>query len=285
MIWLILAVLSSFAFGQLFKWSQHRGFYAPVVVTTNYLVVALMLSAVLVFGRGFHLDRQVLLVGSVTGVAFITSMLLWTWALTVSNVTTALMAFRLSMLVPIVAGALLWQEDVSGVQLFGILVALCSLLLMSMGGRAGAQRISRSQQALIALAIFVVQGISQLCNRWVRPAGLDDQHLEVIVITTTTAAVIGSAAVLLLPRPPDSAPRVSLPALRMGAGIGVFNGIALVIMLIALSRFDGAQYYPINGCAVVIMDFLLAHYLWKERLSALTIAGAALGGCSMFLVF
>ncbi len=285
MIWLLLAVLTSFSFGQLFKWSQRRGFYAPVVVTTNYFVVALMLSAVLILGRGFNLDLQVLLVGSVTGVAFITSMLLWTWALTVSNVTTALMAFRLSMLVPIVAGAVVWQEEVSRVQLLGIFVALCSLLLMSMGGRASVQRISRVQQVLIAFGIFVMQGISQLCNRWVRPAGLDDQHLEVIVITATTAAVIGSAAVLLLPRHPDSAPRVSLPALRMGAGIGLFNGIALVIMLIALSRFDGAQYYPINGCAVVIMDCLFAHFLWKERLSALTIAGAALGGCSMFLVF
>ncbi len=285
MIWLVLAVVSSFGFGQLFKWSQRRGFYAPVVVTTNYLVVALMLSAVLILGRGFNLDRQVLLVGSATGVAFITSMLLFTWALTVSNVTTALMAFRLSMVVPIFAGAVLWQEEVSGVQLLGISVALCSLLLMSMGGRAGVQRSSRVQQVLIAFGVFATQGISQLCNRWVRPAGLDDEHLEVIVIATTTAAVIGSAAVLLLPRHPDSAPRVSLPALRMGAGIGLFNGIALVIMLIALSRFDGAQYYPINGCAVVIMDFLLAHFLWKERLSALTIAGAALGGCSMFLVF
>ena len=81
MIWLVLAVVSSFGFGQLFRWSQRRGFYAPVVVTTNYLVVALMLSTVLVLGRGFHLDRQVLLVGSITGVAFISSMLLWTWAL------------------------------------------------------------------------------------------------------------------------------------------------------------------------------------------------------------
>ena len=34
-IWLVLAVLSSFGFGQLFKWSQRRGYYAPVVVTTN----------------------------------------------------------------------------------------------------------------------------------------------------------------------------------------------------------------------------------------------------------
>jgi drug/metabolite transporter (DMT)-like permease len=284
-IWLVLAVVTSFAFGQLFKWSQRRGFYAPVVVSTNYLVVALMLSAVLVLGRGFHVDPQVLMVGSITGVAFITSMLLWTWALTVSNVTTALMAFRLSMLVPIVGGAVLWQEEVSGVQLLGISVALCSLLLMSMGGRAGAQRISRGKQVLIAFGIFTTQGIVQLCNRWVRPAGLDDQHLEVIVITTSVAAVIGSVAALLLPRHQDSPPRLSLPALRMGAGIGIFNGIALVIMLAAMSRFDGAQYFPINGCAVVIMDFLFAHFLWKERLSALTIAGAVLGGCSIFLVF
>lgn len=285
MIWLVLAVLSSFGFGQLFKWSQRRGHYAPVVVTTNYVVVALMLSTVLAFGRGFRFDPQVLLVGSATGVSFITSMLLLTWALTVSNVTNALMSFRLSMLVPIFIAAAVWEETVTWVQMLGIAVALCSLLLMSLGGRAGIQRISRRQQILIALGIFATQGISQLCNRWVRPAGLDDQHLEVIIVTGTVAATIGAVVTLLLPRHPDGPRRLSLPTLRMGAGIGVFNAFALAIMLMALSKFDGAQYFPINGCAVVILDFLFAHFLWKERLSALTIAGGALGGCAMFLVF
>jgi drug/metabolite transporter (DMT)-like permease len=285
LIWLVLAVLSSFAFGQLFKWSQRRGFYAPVVVTTNYLVVATMLSIVLVLGDGFRMDRQVLFVGCVSGVMFITSMLTWTWALTVSNVATALMAFRLSMLIPIVIGGVLWDEEaVSGPQWVGIAMALCALLLMSMSGRGGTHRISRARQALIAFAVFMAQGAVQLCNRWVRPAGLDDRHLEVLVTVTATAAVIGAIAVLLVRRRPGRERCVSLPALRMGAGIGLFNGVALVIMLVALSRFDGAQYFPINGCAVVIMDCLFAHFLWKERLSALAVAGAAMGGGSMFLV-
>lgn len=285
MTWLVLAVLSSFAFGQLFKWSQRRGYYAPVVVITNYFVVALMLSAVLVLGDGFRLDPQVLLVGMVSGVAFITSMLLWTWALTVLNVATALMAFRLSMIVPIVIGALLWQEVVSGMQLIGISIALCALLLMSLDRRRETHAVSRGFQVLIAFAVFTAQGASQLCNRWVRPAGLDDHHLEVIIITTSTAALIGSVAVLLFRGRLARSAFMSAPALRMGTGIGLFNGVALVIMLIALSRFDGAQYFPINGCAVVIMDCLFAHFLWKERLSALTVTGAALGGGSMFLVY
>ena len=284
MIWLTLAVFSSFTFGQLFKWSQRRGFYAPLVVTTNYSVVALLLSGVLLLGDGFRLDRQVLLVGSVTGVMFISSMLLWTWALTVSNVATALMAFRLSMLVPIVAGAVLWQEAVSGAQVIGISMALGALLLMSLGGHSETHTVSRLRQALIAFAVFAAQGTVQVCNRWVRPAGLDDRHLEVLVIITGTAAILGTLAVLRRRERLPVAGRGGLPALRMGAGIGVFNAGALVIMLIALSQFDGAQYFPINGCAVVILDCLFAHFLWKDRLSTLAIIGAALGGGSMFLV-
>ena len=123
-----------------------------------------------------------------------------------------------------------------------------------------------------------MQGVSHTSARWVHHAGLDDRHLEVLLTTAATAGALGTLALLILRRPPDWA------SLRMGIGIGVFNAGALVVFLASLARFQSAQFFPVAGCAVVIMDNIFAHIVWRERLSLLTGIGAVIGAGSMLLV-
>jgi drug/metabolite transporter (DMT)-like permease len=276
-ILLVLAILTSFTFGQLWKWSQRQGCHAALVVTVNYLVVALLTAVYLLWQGGIELSPVVWKVGLVTGCTFILSMTLMTWALTVSDVATILTAFRLSIVVPIVGSVILWQEDVSPTQLAGIALALSALLLMSGGARAitgGAL----FRHGGLALAVCSMQGISHTSARWVHYAGLDDRHMEVLLVTAATAGLLGAAALTILRRP------VNWPSLRMGIGIGVFNVAALAIFLAALARFQSAQFFPVSGCAVVIMDSIFAHLVWRERLSVLTAIGAVIGAGSILLV-
>ena len=70
----------------------------------------------------------------------------------------------------------------------------------------------------------------------------------------------------------------------MGIGIGVFNAVALAVFLATLARFQSAQFFPVAGCATVIMDNLFAHFVWRERLALLTAAGAVIGAGAMLLV-
>ncbi len=274
---LVLAILTSFTFGQLWKWSQRRGCYAPLVVTVNYLVVALLTAIYLLSQGGVELSPTVWKVGLVTGCTFIVAMCLMTWALTVSDVATILTAFRLSIVVPIVASVILWQEEVTPTQLVGITLALSALLLMSGGTRAIAGG-ALFRHGGLAIAVCSMQGVSHTSARWVHHAGLDDRHMEVLLVTAATAGLIGVASLIVLRRP------VNWPSLRMGTGIGVFNVAALVIFLAALARFQSAQFFPVSGCAIVILDNLFAHFVWREHLSFLTAIGAVIGAGSILLV-
>ena len=274
---LVFAILTSFTFGQLWKWSQRRGCYAPLVVTVNYLVVALLTAIYLLSQGGIELSPTVWKVGLVTGCTFIAAMCLMTWALTVSDVATILTAFRLSIVVPIVASVILWQEEVTPTQLVGITLALSALLLMSGGTRAIAGG-ALFRHGGLAIAVCSMQGVSHTSARWVHHAGLDDRHMEVLLVTATTAGLLGVASLIVLRRP------VNWPSLRMGTGIGVFNVAALVVFLAALARFQSAQFFPVSGCAIVILDNLFAHFVWRERLSLLTAIGAVIGAGSILLV-
>ena len=248
------------------------------MVTANYLVAAAVLAAYLQWRGGIELGPPVVLVGGATGFSFVVSMFLMTWALEVSDAAIILTAFRLSIVVPIAVSVLLWNEEISALQFAGVVLAMLSLVLMSAGTKGLGLR-GLVPQAALAVTVCLLQGVSHTCVRWVHHAGLDGHQLEVLMVITGSAGILGAVALGLAGRPPN------LDAVRVGAGIGAFNALALAIFLATLARFSSAQFFPITGCAVVIMDVLVARVVWRERVSLLSAIGAAAGAGSMLLVF
>ena len=103
-------------------------------------------------------------------------------------------------------------------------------------------------------------------------------RLHVLLITALTAGISGTLVLVFRRRRP--AP----PDLAWGLGIGLYNLVALAVLLTALSRVPGTVFFPVHGCAVVILDNLCSRFVWREPLTARTLVGAALGAVSMLLV-
>ena len=77
-LWLVLPLLMEFGFGQVFKWASQHRCYAPTVVSTNYWVLASILLLYLGFTGQLQVPAAAVKVGAITGVVFISSMLLMT---------------------------------------------------------------------------------------------------------------------------------------------------------------------------------------------------------------
>jgi hypothetical protein len=273
-LWLLPAVFLSFGFGQLFKWSQRKNHKAPVVIATNYLVLAGCLFCYFLLRDDLSTSPQALLIGVITGIFFIASMLVMTHALTHIDSAPTLTSFRLAVVAPIFVGAFLWDETVTGRQVAGCVAALTSLLLLSW--RPG--ETSRGRSLYLVAAIFILQGLSMCCLHWVHHAGLDEERLHVLMITAATAGILGSLFVAVRRIP------VQAPTALVGAGIGVFNLVTLSISLTALSQIQGTIFFPINGCGVVLLDNLFSHFIWKEPLGRTGFLGACLGALAMVLI-
>lgn len=278
MFWLILSILMSFGFGQAFKWAQRKGCHAPVVVTANYLFMALLLAAYLGYRGELPEDSAVWRMGLFIGIFFIAAMLVMTYGLDVAHVGGVLTAFRLAILVPVAAGLWIWGETLSARQGAGVVLGIASLVLMTRGDTSP-QRVTGVKALLLLAVIFLIQGGGQIGLRWVDKAGLKEHHLQVLFVTALVAGVLGALFVLA---------RRKMPKYRdviVGMAIGTHNMINLAAILVALSLYEGAVYFPIAGCAAVILDNLAAHFLWKERLARPALAGAALGAVSVLLVY
>ena len=269
MHWLPLAFAMEFGFGQLFKWSERRGHYAPVVVSANYLVVAGLL-AIYALSRGeLAIDHRTMQLGLVTGTVFICSMLAMTRALTLVKTSAVLTAFRLALVVPTAVSALVWNEPLTELQAAGALLALVALVLMTRD--AGALlHLGNMRNLGLVLLVFCLQGTSLTCLRWVQYAGLGGDQPKFLMVTGLVAGSWGALYLLVNRRRPQKS------ELATGAGIGLYNIAALMVILTALSQVPGTVFFPAMGCTVVVLDNLAARFLWKERLSPATLAGIAL---------
>jgi hypothetical protein len=277
--WILLSAVGSFGFGQLFKWSQRRGCHAPTVVSVNYLALAAVLAAYHAWRGNAWSSAASWTVGAIMGLSFIVSMLIMTRALERAPVVVVLTAFRLAILVPVVASVWLWSEPLSWTQGGGIGLAVVALVLIttSRGSAATATSVGLAGLAT-ALLVFGTQGVGQVCLRWVHYAGLDGMRLGVLMICAAIAGLLG-AAVMGLQRY-----RPSRVDLGMGLGIGVYNLFCLVVILTALSSQSGTRFFPATGCLVVILDGACAHFWWKESLGLGGAVGIAVGALSMLLV-
>ncbi|MEC8933102.1 MAG: EamA family transporter [Candidatus Latescibacterota bacterium] len=275
--WLILASFLSFGFGQLFKWSQRRRYHAPTVVTTNYVVLAATLGLALHVQGVLEVTAPALLVGGCMGVSFIVSMWTMTRALERAPVSIVLTAFRLAILCPVVASVFLWGETISVWQACGILLALAGVALTT---QTSIPHRYAGMWALLAAAaiVFLTQGLSQVCLRWVHYAGLDSQRLIVLMLCAVTAGGLGGGIVLLTRYRPQARD------LWMGSAIGIYNLVALAVLLTALSQLEGTRFFPAHGCLVVILDGLCAHFIWREPLSRLAALGVGVSAVSILMV-
>ncbi len=277
MSWLIFAILLDFGFVQICKFSQRRGYYAPVVVSTNYLVLCAVLSVYLLSTGRFTFSAAAVQTGLMTGAVFIGSMSLMMRVLEIASVGAVLTAFRMSIAVPVALGIWLWREPVVLSQFGGIILAFPALVMMTSGAR-GSVRATGGNTFGLLFAVFLAQGLSHSCLRSVHYAGLDGEFIQVLVVMGATAGTIGYIFVAGKMRCPRR------HELATGIGLGTYNALALSVILTALSRLPGTLFFPATGCSVILLDNLSAHFFWKERLNRVAAAGVALAILAVALV-
>lgn len=277
MSWLIFAILLDFGFVQICKFAQRRGYYPPVVVSTNYLVLCVVLAAYLLATGRFTFSTAALQTGLMTGAVFIGSMSLMMRVLGVAPVGAVLTAFRMSIAVPVALGIWLWREPVVPSQFGGIILAFPALVLMTSGAGRNVRAAGGRTFGLL-FAVFLAQGMSHSCLRSVHYAGLDGEFVQVLTVMGATAGAIGYVFIA------GRMHRPKRPEFVTGIGLGAYNALSLSVIMIALSLLPGTLFFPATGCSVILLDNLSAHFFWKERLNRLSAAGVALAILAVALV-
>ena len=261
---------------------------------------ALMWNYVFAAGTGFlmckQLDTSVQLVNEpwfglsiLTGFWFIFTYLLMTASTQRSGVTVTSLSSKLSVVLPTLAGVVLFGEKLGVVATTGIVLALVALVLVVGGGKRDAMnRVSTGDGkkgfliGLLPVFIFLGTGTGDILMKLTEQQNKGDDMSFMIAFIYFVAMLFG----ILI---------VSYDLLRGkskwqwknalgGIGLGVINFFSTFSVYHAMRCFDNVVLFPIYNIGVVSLTALVGWLLFKEKLTWKNYLGLAIAIIAVILI-
>ena len=267
---------------------------------------ALMWNYVFAAGTGFlmckQFDTPAQLVNEswfglsiLTGFWFIFTYLLMTASTQRSGVTITSLSSKLSVVLPTLAGVVLFNEKLNFVATMGIVLALVALVLVLGGkGQTASPRIdSRSAQSpnrndmhgkswLLPVFIFFGTGTGDILMKLTEQQNNGDNMSFMIAFIYFIAMLFGILIVVydLL----RGKSKWQWKSAIGGIGLGVINFFSTFCVYHAMRCFDNVVLFPIYNIGVVSLTALTGWLLFKEKLTWKNYLGLAIAIIAVILI-
>ena len=283
MIFLVLTILQStaiFAVMKLFTRYRIDNFQA---ITINYIIAVAFglviyrgpVSPVLIAGEPWFVYALVL------GVTFIATF--YIFALSAQKVGVALtsVASKMSVVIPVIAGLFLLQEQITPLAATGVALAMMAFYLTL--GR-GAKSSFPRKYVILPLFLFLGNGVNDTLMKYSEYRFIDDNNelilfLSIIFLTALVAGLLtGAFRHLRLP------PRVSWRNILAGTILGMLNFGSTFYILKAMGEYDSAMVFPVVNAGIVTLSAMTGFLLFRERLSRANWLGILLAITAILLI-
>ena len=253
---------------------------------------ALMWNYVFATGTGFLMCNQFdtfpELVGEawfglslLTGFWFIFTYLLMTVSTQSSGVTITSLSSKLSVVLPTLAGVLLFQEKLGLQVTIGIILALVALVLVVGGGNKSASGTQRTNWVLPIL-IFFGTGTGDILMKLNEQRNAADDMSFMIAFIYLIAMLFGVILVSYdLIRGISKWQNKSIVG---GVALGVINFFSTYFIFHAMRCFDNVVLFPVYNIGVVCLTALIGWLLFKEKLTWKNYLGLAFAIIAVVLI-
>ena len=282
MIFLILAILFStgvfvaMRLFERFKLDNHQ---------------ALMWNYVFASGTGFliceHWDTVPQLVAEpwfglsiLTGFWFIFTYVLMTASAQRSGVTVTSLSSKLSVVLPILAGVIMFSERLNFVATLGIVLALVALVLV-IGGRGGNSE-NHSKNWWLPVCIFFGTGTGDILMKVTEQKNAGDDLGFMIAFIYFVALLFG--IILVIYDLIKGKSKWQWKSALGGIGLGVINFFSTSSVYHAMRSFDNVVLFPIYNIGVVSLTALVGWLVFKEKLTWKNYLGLAIAVIAVILI-
>jgi len=278
LVYIALNILLSSLFLLLIRWLQHRPVDVLSVGAINYIVgaVGALLMFLLGASRAYSVPSCAL--GAINGVAYFVSFFLLLSTMRWKGAALAAVLSRLSILVPVLCGILIWHERPSSLQSVGIALACVSLTLVGRGRLTFRVGDLPWYAPLHMAAFFLIAGSSRLAQEaHSHMAGSEEEPAFLLALFGVSA--VASAAMLLA--------RGKLPQraeLVFGTVIGLANVGQTYFILKALEAYAGYVVFPVVSAGGLVLTAFVAAFLLDEKLTLRSYVGIAVAVIALTLL-
>ena len=271
-----------------------------LVLHASYMLLVGAACLVVWAGSGsFEVSPATVGVGLFYGIDFSLTMIVYARALATGPLSYSSFFFSASMLIPVVASSLFWQERLSAAQGIGLVLFLVSFyFILVLDGKGRGSRPQRIWY-LYALAAFVLNGLMSVFGKLHQTTvgGETVAFLGIGFLVASAVAILGALVRFGgIPNPTrsgdnaagigslvrsslaDKASRLIVIGIAMTTGIGN----ALVIWL--TPKLPGAFLFSSVNGSIVVGLLLVSRFIYGEKLSLSGWLGAGMGVTAIILV-
>ncbi len=284
MIWLVISILTNTILLLILKGFAKYGVNTLHGIVVNYLVAGTT-GLVLVGIPGplaLEGNDTPLLIAIILGFLFISIFFTLAKTAQLAGVSVATVANKMSVVIPVVAAVIIYQEQIGWIKILGIVAAMFAVWMTSK--KAGSSGFNL-KYALFPIIIFVGSGIiDALVNHMQMTVVNKDLIPFLLSLSFMTALCIG--AVIIGYRTFRYKEDLSWKSVVGGIILGVPNYFSIYAVTKALDSglMDTSAMYPVNNMGIVVCSAIGATLIFKEKLSALNWAGIALSVLAIGLI-
>lgn len=284
MIYLLLSILSSTCIFVLFKLFNVYKINTLQAIVVNYFVAAMV--GFLSYERSIDtiaiFESQWFIGAIILGFLFISIFNVMAVTAQKNGISIASVASKMSVIIPIIFGIYMYNENAGMVKIAGIFVALIAVYLTSVKTKEN-QPVSKS--ILLPAILFLGSGIIETSLKFI-----ETNYVESIGIPIFSATIFACAALLgLLVLTIKFSTKQLMPDLKSlpaGVFLGIVNYYSIYFLLKALQHngSESSTIFTLNNVSIVMLSSVLGFIIFKERLSLKNIVGIILAVLSIILV-
>ena len=280
MIYLSLSILSSTAIFILFKLFDKYNVNTLHAIVVNYITAG---TCGIVFseqGISFPAIVNSSWIYAAIALGFLFISIFNVMALTAqkNGLSVASVASKMSVIIPILFGIIIYKESIGTQKITGIILALVAVFLTSIKQKDDTVL---TQSIYLPLLLFFGSGIIDTSVNHFAPDGNIPLFLTVIFAVAGSIGIAISVYKVL-----QQKAKFKIKAIPFGLALGVVNYGSMYFLLKALriDGFESSNIFTINNVAIVGVSALVGLILFKEQISKQNWLGILIAIASIILV-
>ena len=283
MIFLLLSILFSTGLFVIFKYFGIYKIDVLKAIFVNYIVA---------FSMGFFFAERQIPISEIylqpwfsgalfLGALFVSIFFVMAMTAQKNGVSVTSIAGKMSVVVPVFFGILLYNESVTFLKIVGIIMALIAVYLSSVKE----EKSEKNGTLLLPILLFIGSGTIDTLLKYIQENYVADE--DVSIFSGSLFGIAGVFAFLILVIKTIKK-RESFGYKNIIAGIilGVPNYYSIIFLIKALQNknFESSTLFTINNVAIVVVSTLVGLFFFKEKFSIKNKIGVAMAILGIILV-
>ncbi len=288
MINLIITITTFSAMVMLFKYFDKIGVNNLTAITFNYFTAGILaLFSYRIENSIIELKSNVnlnlLICSLIVGVLFVITFNLYAFTAQKIGITLSTIANKMSMIIPILIGLILFKEEVTLIKVIGIFLAIGAIIFSSKEDKKS-KKLSQVNMLILSL-LFIGQGLADGILNWAQKNILNSDNMNLFFTLTFLSAGLAGGLYIFY-KIKTSNFKMNKKSILWGIILGIPNYLTLLYFMKSLKNdlFSSYQVFPIVNIGVIVLCTILSVILFKEKVSFYKWIGVGFGILAISLI-